>query len=213
MASVAEARTAIALGADALGLVGPMPTGPGVIDDAGAAEITAATPPPVASFLLTAETTAEGIAAHAERVGPTALQLVRHLDPAEHARLDAVLPRRRVKRAQAIHVEGPEALDLIAPYAPHVDLFLLDSGRPSALELGGTGRVHDWSVSAEFVRRSPVPVFLAGGLTPENAGEAIRSVRPYGLDLCTGVRMAGRLDAGKLAAFMRAVSAADAAPR
>jgi phosphoribosylanthranilate isomerase len=108
---------------------------------------------------------------------------------------------------QVIHVEGRAALDLIPLYIPYVHAFLLDSGRPNAAtpEFGGTGRRHDWTVSAELVRASPLPVFLAGGITAANATDAIRQVRPFGLDLCSGVRTQGRLDPGKLADFMSAV--------
>ena len=110
---------------------------------------------------------------------------------------------------QFIHVENYDALELIDVYSPFVDAFLLDSGRPSAAteELGGTGRVHDWKISEQFVRQSKKPVFLAGGLGPENAADAIREVGPYGLDLCSGVRTNGKLDLDKLAGFMRAVEA------
>jgi phosphoribosylanthranilate isomerase len=65
--------------------------------------------------------------------------------------------------------------------------------------------VHDWQTSAEIVRRSPVPVFLAGGLRATNAAEAIATVRPFGLDICTGVRTEGALDKAKLAAFVAAM--------
>jgi phosphoribosylanthranilate isomerase len=94
-----------------------------------------------------------------------------------------------------------------------VHAFLLDSGRPSlpTPEYGGTGRTHDWAVSAEFVRRSPHPVFLAGGLSAANVSEAIRRVRPFGVDLCSGVRTDGHLDPGKLRAFVGAVLGADSA--
>lgn len=131
---------------------------------------------------------------------------MRHIDPAEHKRLRARAPTLRI--VQVIHVEDAGALDLIAPYAATTAAFLLDSGRPSASELGGTGRAHDWVFSAEFVRRSPRPVLLAGGLHAGNAAEAIHKVRPYGLDLCSGVRTDGKLDPAKLAAFIAAVSAA-----
>ena len=101
---------------------------------------------------------------------------------------------------------------MIPAYAPHVHAFLLDSGRPNAAvaELGGTGRAHDWGVSAAFVRASEKPVFLAGGLSAGNVAEAIGRVRPYGLDLCSGVRTDGRLDGAKLAAFVLAVERTDA---
>lgn len=203
---------AVAAGVDALGLVGAMPSGPGPIPDDRIAAIARLVPPPVATFLLTSETTAEAISAHIRATGPTAIQVVSHIDPKEAAALAALEPQ--VRRVQVIHVEGEDALGLIPLYAPHIHAFLLDSGRPNAAvrELGGTGRVHDWEISAAFVRASPVPVFLAGGLNPANAGEAIRRVRPYGLDLCSGVRTGGWLDPVKLAAFMESVRSADCSP-
>jgi phosphoribosylanthranilate isomerase len=95
--------------------------------------------------------------------------------------------------------------------APEVDALLLDSGNQSlpVKELGGTGRTHDWSVSRRIVEAAPVPVYLAGGLTPDNVGEAVRRVRPFGVDVCSGVRSGGRLDEARLAAFAAAVRAAD----
>ncbi|BAK65025.1 phosphoribosylanthranilate isomerase [Sphingobium sp. SYK-6] len=210
IASPGEASIAIEGGADALGLVARMPSGPGPIADALIAEITALVPPPVATFLLTSETTAEAISAHIRATNPSTVQVVSHIDPAESEKLAALEPH--VRRVQVIHVEGPEALDLIPVYAPHVHAFLLDSGRPNApvAELGGTGRAHDWAISAAFVRATQRPVFLAGGLSAANVADAIRQVRPYGLDLCSGVRTAGQLDPGKLAAFVLAVEQTDA---
>jgi phosphoribosylanthranilate isomerase len=210
IASLEEARIAMASGADALGLVARMPSGPGPIADEAIAEIAAAVPPPVATFLLTAETSAAAIAAHVRATRPSVVQIVSHIDPAEAEALAMLEPQ--VRRVQVIHVEGPQALAMIPLYAPHVHAFLLDSGRPDAAvaELGGTGRVHDWAISAAFVRASERPVFLAGGLTPDNVGEAIRRVRPFGLDLCSGVRRDERLDATRVAAFMAAVRSADA---
>lgn len=208
ISSEGEARCAIEHGADALGLVGAMPSGPGVIDDALIAEIARSVPPPVATFLLTSETDAGAIADHARRVGTSAVQIVSHIDPAESERLGALLPG--VRRVQVVHVEGHDALELVERYAPHAHAFLLDSGRPGepTPTLGGTGRTHDWDVSAAFVRRSPIPVFLAGGLDDTNVGEAVRRVRPFGVDLCSGVRTDGRLDPPKLDRFVRAVVAA-----
>ena len=211
IASIDEAQLAIAAGADALGLVAAMPSGPGPIPDARIAQIAAWTPPPVATFLLTSETTAQAIAEHVRATQPSTVQIVGHIDPGEVEKLARLLPH--VRRVQVIHVEGPEALDLIPAYAPHVHAFLLDSGRPGALvpELGGTGRTHDWSVSARFVRASPRPVFLAGGLDDTNVADALRQVRPYGIDLCSRVRTDGKLDVMKLALLMAAVRDVDAA--
>jgi phosphoribosylanthranilate isomerase len=210
IASPAEAWLAIAAGADALGLVARMPSGPGPIPDEMIAAVTAVVPPPVATFLLTAETTAAAIAAHIRATHPSAVQVVSPIDPAESARLAEMQPH--VRRVQVIHVEGPEAWPLMAAYGPHVHAFLLDSGRPGAAiaELGGTGRRHDWAISAEFVKKSAKPVFLAGGLSAANVGDAIRQVRPFGVDVCSGVLTEGRLDSAKLAAFVLAAKRTDA---
>lgn len=200
---------AIRAGADALGLVARMPSGPGPITDERIAEIAAMVAPPVATFLLTAETTADAISAHIRTTRPSTVQVVSHIAPAEAARLAEIEPH--VRRVQVIHVEGPEALELIPAYSPYVHAFLLDSGRPNAAvaELGGTGRSHDWAISTEFVEVSERPVFLAGGLSADNVYDAIRQVRPFGLDLCSGVRSGGRLDAAKLKAFVLAAKRAD----
>jgi phosphoribosylanthranilate isomerase len=212
MASVEEALLAVRAGADAVGLVGAMPSGPGPIPDDLARDIAAAVPPPVSTFLLTARTTAPDIADHVRYCGVNTVQIVRHIDPAESEKLVRLLPP-SVRRVQVLHVEGPEAVDLAPDYAPYVHAFLLDSGRPSlpVAELGGTGRVHDWKVSSELVRSCGRPLFLAGGLTPDNVGEAIATVRPYGVDVCSGLRPEGALDKQRLRDFLQAVQRADVA--
>lgn len=199
-----EAEMALAAGANLLGLVGAMPSGPGPIDDETIADIARRTPPGAESVLLSSETTAEGLIAHALRCRPSALQIVDKPEPGAWAALRREAPW--LKLIQVIHVEGPGALEAARAAAPHVDAILLDSGRPSApvKELGGTGRAHDWSISARIVAALDRPVFLAGGLNPGNAAEAARVARPYGLDICSGVRTGGRLDGAKLAAFMAA---------
>ncbi len=210
MASIEEARLAIEAGADAVGFVCATPASPRTIDEQTAATIASLVPPPIATFLLTSEKTAAGIARHVRLAGTSTVQILSHLDSIESGQLPKLLPETR--RVQVIHVEDKSALDLIDRYAPHVHAFLLDSGRPTLAtpEYGGTGRTHDWSVSAEFVRRSPHPVFLAGGLSPDNVSEAMKVVRPFGVDLCSGVRTDGRLDRNKLMAFIDAVRKTDA---
>ena len=213
IASVEEARVAIAAGAHALGLVSAMPSGPGVIGDDRIAEIAAevaaegaATGAPVQTFLLTSRQTAAGIIEQHRRCRTTTLQLVDHVALDELARLRDALPA--VRLVQVIHVTGEASLDEAVEVAPWVDAILLDSGNPAAAvkELGGTGRVHDWR-SSRRIRDAvhPLPLFLAGGLSADNVAEAIRTVQPLGLDLCSSVRRDGRLDAERLGAFMAAV--------
>jgi phosphoribosylanthranilate isomerase len=209
IASRDEARVAVAAGADALGLVGPMPSGPGVIDEATIAAVARAAPPGVATFMLSSETSAASLIGQARRCAPTALQIVDAVEgPLVYAELREACPA--LKIVQVIHVTGPDSVLQARAAAEHVDALLLDSGNPNLAvkELGGTGRVHDWATSAAIVRAVGVPVFLAGGLRPDNAARAVAEVAPYGLDLCTGVRTQGSLDPDKLRAFMRAVRGA-----
>lgn len=208
IASVEEAELAVRHGAAALGLVGRMPSGPGPIPDDLIAEIAAWAPPAVATFLLTSETEPEAIIDHVRRCGTSTVQLVDAVAPQAYAALRRAAPQ--LKIVQVIHVTGPESVEEAKASAPHVDALLLDSGRPGAAikELGGTGRVHDWALSRRIVAEVARPVFLAGGLNPENVAEACNRVRPFGVDLCTGVRTDGRLDEARLTAFFGALPTA-----
>ena len=207
IASEAEAELAINQGADALGLVSAMPSGPGVIEEELIARIAARVPAPVDSFLLTCETEAAAIVAQLRRCGTTTVQLVDAVAPSAYAAIRRALPDRRI--VQVVHVEDESALAQSRAAAEQVDALLLDSGRPSLAvkQLGGTGRVHDWSLSRRIVESVSVPVFLAGGIRPDNVGQAIAAVRPYGIDLCSGVRTDGRLDPAKLGALVAAMAA------
>ena len=203
--SITEAALAIAHGASALGLVSHMPSGPGVVDETRIAEIIATVPPPIATFLLTSATDADAIIAQQRRMRPTTLQLVDHLTVDVHRALRNALPG--ITLVQVVHVEDHESVEYALAVARNVDALLLDSGRLNApvKELGGTGRTHDWSLSRRIRDHAGKPIFLAGGLRAENVAEAIRTVQPFGLDLCTSVRTDGRLDAQKLERFMHAV--------
>jgi len=205
IASVDEARLAIDAGASALGLVSAMPSGPGPIDEADIASIAAWVPSPTETFLLTALTEAEAIADQRRRCGTTAVQLVDALEEVELRRLRRLLPD--IRLVQVIHVTGPESVDEARAVAPLVDTLLLDSGNPKLAikELGGTGRVHDWATIRRIRDSVAVPVLLAGGLNPGNAREAFERVMPAGLDVCSGLRPNGGLDAGKLRDFFHAL--------
>ena len=201
IASVEEMRTAVECGASAVGLVSAMPSGPGVIPEELIAEIAARVPPTVATFLLTCEQDADAIVEQQRRCGVNTLQLCDRVERGVHARLRARL--RGVSIVQVIHVGGEESYEEALSVAPHVDALLLDSGNQNLAvkELGGTGRTHDWRLSRRIVEASRAPVFLAGGLKDENVADAIATVRPFGLDVCSGVRTDGRLDASKLKRF------------
>jgi phosphoribosylanthranilate isomerase len=201
-----EARAAAEAGATHVGLVGAMPSGPGPLADEAIARIAAGAPEAVVTVLLTSRTSAAEIVAHVLETGADAVQIVQHVPEAVRLSVRQAVPG--VQIFQVVHVEGTNAIGQARDAASGSDYLLLDSGRPSApvAELGGTGRTHDWSVSAEIVRRSAVPVFLAGGLGPENVGAAVHAVAPAGVDLCSGIRdLEGRLDLRLLDGFMAAV--------
>ncbi len=201
ISSVEEAWLAITHGASALGLVSHMPSGPGVISEAEIAEIAAIIPPGIASFLLTSKQDVASIIAQQRRCRTNTLQLCDHLLDGGYQDLRAALPGTKI--VQVIHVSGAESLREAESVAPFVDALLLDSGNQklAVKELGGTGRVHDWSVSRKIRERVNVPVFLAGGLKAENVAAAVSQVAPFGLDICSGVRTNGHLDENKLKAF------------
>jgi phosphoribosylanthranilate isomerase len=201
-----EARLAMRGGADALGLVSAMPSGPGPISDERIAEIAATVPPPIATFLLTSLTEAEAIIDQQRRCGANTLQLVDAVPIDAYAKLRRALPGIRI--VQVIHVMGEASVREAITVAAHVDALLLDSGNPhlAVKELGGTGRVHDWTYSKRIVAECGKPVFLAGGLRESNVRAAVDAVQPFAVDLCSSVRTDGHLDENKLRAFFSALT-------
>ena len=205
ISSVHEAETAIQYGASALGLVGNMPSGPGIIDDSLIANIARIVPPPISTFLLTSETEADGVINHYKKVHTSTIQIVDALTNRQYQKIRAELPS--VKLVQVIHVINEQSVEEAIEIGEMVDAILLDSGNPNleVKELGGTGRIHNWDLSRKIKESIKIPVFLAGGLNKENVKRAIEHVEPYGIDLCSGVRTNGKLDEEKLEAFFRAI--------
>jgi phosphoribosylanthranilate isomerase len=183
-----------------------MPSGPGPIPDERIAEIAAWATPRTRTFLLTSRTDVPGIAQQVREAGVNTVQLVDALPVGAHTALRAMIPR--VRLVQVIHVQGEESFEEARAVAPLVDELLLDSGNPAAAvkELGGTGRVHDWGISARIVREAGVPVWLAGGLRAENVAAAVRAVAPQGVDVCSGLRVDGALQPDRLSRFAAALT-------
>lgn len=200
--SISEAFTAIECGADAIGLVGKMPSGPGPIPDHLIRTIASKVPPPIATFLLTSETSASEIIKHHRKVNTSTVQIVDLISEGSYSQIRDALPS--VKLVQVIHIIDSRSVDLAIKLSEDVDALLLDSGNPNlqVKVLGGTGKVHDWNLSRQICEHSKCPVFLAGGLNPDNVRQAIEEVHPFGIDVCSGVRTNGSLDASKLKAFM-----------
>jgi phosphoribosylanthranilate isomerase len=196
-----EAFDAIEAGASALGLVGEMPSGPGVISDEEIFQIARIVPPPIATFLLTSKTNSKDIIEHYRKTQTTTIQIVDELAERNYHEVRKNLPN--VKLVQVVHVVGEKSIEKAFELAESVDAILLDSGNPNlpVKKLGGTGRRHDWKLSRKIVESIEKPVFLAGGLNADNVREAVETVQPFGLDLCSGVRSGGKLDKFKLENF------------
>lgn len=200
-------------GVDAIGLTVGLP--PGAPDDTSpelAAAIVRSLPPFVTPVLITYCRDASDVGALLRRTGAWVVQLHGGASRETVAELRAVAPWVRVIRV--VHVTGQHAL-AEATAIDDADAILLDSYDPERGRWGATGRPHDWRISAAIVRAVRVPVILAGGLRPENVGEAVRVVCPWGVDVHTGVEDAhGRLDRARVRAFLRAVAQAgeDAPP-
>ncbi|WP_312091074.1 phosphoribosylanthranilate isomerase [Chryseobacterium sp.] len=205
ISSIDEARIAIEYGASALGLVGHMPSGPGIIGDELIKQIAKIVPPPIATFLLTSETKPQHIIDHYRRVNTTTIQIVDELERLEYEMLRNELPN--VKLVQVIHVIDDNSVKEAIEISKYVDAILLDSGNPklSVKELGGTGRTHNWDLSREIRNSISIPLFLAGGLNKDNVQQAIETVQPFGLDLCSSVRTDGKLDQQKLKDFFNSI--------
>jgi phosphoribosylanthranilate isomerase len=205
ISSIDEAKMAIQFGASALGLVADMPSGPGVISDDLILTISKIVPPSVSTFMLTSATSAHQIIEHHKRTLTNTIQIVDELKEGTYEIIKKALPA--IKIVQVIHVIDEKTIDEAVKISEFVDASLLDSGNPNLeiKELGGTGRVHNWTISKKIVEQSKVPVFLAGGLTVNNVRQAIEQVQPFGLDLCSGVRTNNKLDPFKLEKFFENV--------
>ena len=200
ISSPEEAQMALENGADFIGLVGPMPSGPGILSLDEISQIVRAIPAEATTVLLTSSSDVSAIIADYNQVQTKAIQLVRELSVSELTAVRAALPD--VILLAVVHVEDASAIERAKSYEDSADYILLDSGKPTAGILGGTGNTHDWSVSKRIVEEVKIPVLLAGGLNAENVKDALEGVNPHGVDLCSGVRTNGHLDPEKLRDFV-----------
>ena len=205
ISSIEEARLAVAYGAAAIGLVGRMPSGPGIITDELIHAIAKTVPPPIQTFLLTSETTTDNIIEHHRKVNTTTIQIVDALSGREYHKIREAIPH--VKLVQVIHVLDEGSIKEAIEISKFVDAILLDSGNPNlpTKVLGGTGKTHNWDLSKKIREEISLPVFLAGGINKDNIKKAIEYVQPYGIDLCSSVRTNGQLDVSKLEELFKAI--------
>ena len=205
ISSIEEARLAVAYGAAAIGLVGRMPSGPGIITDELIHAIAKTVPPPIQTFLLTSETTTDNIIEHHKKVNTTTIQIVDALSGREYHKIREAIPN--LQLVQVIHVLDEGSIKEAIEISEFVDAILLDSGNPNlpTKVLGGTGKTHNWDLSKKIREKISLPIFLAGGINKDNIKKAIEHVQPYGIDLCSSVRTNGQLDESKLEELFKAI--------
>jgi len=203
---VEDALVIVEAGADAVGcLVGLDHPSPDQVSAATAKAVFSVLPPFVARVLVTHRTKLGEVADLVRDTGATAVQLHGEFPLVAVPALREALPYLSI--VKCVHVTGEEAIAAAGAAARVADAVLLDTkvrGR-----IGGTGKVHDWSISARIVESCPRPVILAGGLNPGNVAEAIARVRPYGVDANSGTRATGGTkdpakDPAKVRAFVAA---------
>ena len=206
ISSIEEAQMAIKLGASAIGLVSEMPSGPGVISEEAISEIAKTAPADIKTFLLTSKQNTKEIIEQIKRCNPTTIQIVDELLEGDYADIKREHPQ--IEIVQVLHINDEGSIDEAIKVSKKVDAILLDSGNQKldVKELGGTGRTHDWSISKKIVDAVSVPVFLAGGINSKNVVDAIESVNPYGLDLCSSVRTNDKLDPEKITEFFKTIN-------
>src|SRR5262245_50116743 len=206
-----DAHLAVACGADAIGvLVGRRHPSADFVSTDDAQAILAALPPFVAATLVTHEDDPARVADLISAVRPRVVQIHSEMRPSDCAALKKQFNGIRI--IKSFHVTGPESFDCGSGYVDVVDAFHLDSKNPATGQVGGTGLIHDWNLSATIVQRYRLPVVLAGGLTPANVEAAIARVRPFGVDVNSGVKTAmdGRKDVNKMREFIRRAKSVDA---
>jgi phosphoribosylanthranilate isomerase len=197
-----DALAALECGADELGfLVGQRHHSPDFVDASDAAAIVAALPPNASSVLVTHLVEPDDIVALATQIGVTTIQLHGDTSPAQAAVIKKRLPH--TKAYKAVHVVDAHSIDAARQYVNTVDAIVLDTINVATDQVGGTGQTHDWSISRQIVEQLPIPVILAGGVNPDNVGDAIRHVKPFGVDVNSGTKGAdGYKDLARLQRFI-----------
>ena len=197
-ASLADMRCAVDAGCDAVGFImGVTYRSADVVTPAEAAGMIRDLPPFIEPVAVTHLQGTEDLIRLVRDSHCTTLQIQDTVKPAELDIIRDALPY--LKIVKAVHVMDESAITAAKRYEPHADALILDTRTEE--KIGGTGIPHDWKISARIVAGSAIPVILAGGLTPENVAEAIRKVRPYGVDVHTGIKKGGIRNPERTLAF------------
>jgi phosphoribosylanthranilate isomerase len=215
LTSLEDVEACEAAGVDHIGVAAGDQPVPAAISNDRARELFDRWPDDRRTAALSVHTDPDDVVDYARTVDPDIL----HLCPETYA-VDVAETRRirdrldGVDLMKAIDVGGPEAVEAARDFAPVSDWLLLDTATPDVAGVGASGATHDWSVSREVVETVDVPVVLAGGLGPENVAEAVRTVRPAGVDSYTHTSESERRkDPEKVRAFVETAREAAAAVR
>lgn len=188
--SVEEARLCYDQGVNMIGFVSDMPSGFRILEDIQIKTIIDHIDFEIDKVLLTSKIEAQDLINQIKFTGADTVQIVDSVNPIIHIKIKEALPY--AKTIQVIHVENEGAIAEANSYQKVADYILLDSGIPKSNRkhkvLGGTGKTHNWKLSEQIVTNLELPVILAGGLNPDNISNAIGRVKPFGVDVCTGLR-------------------------
>ncbi|MCW9089516.1 MAG: phosphoribosylanthranilate isomerase [Gammaproteobacteria bacterium] len=200
----AEAEVLIASGVHYLGFPLRLPVNAEDLSEAEAAALIADLPAGVHGVLITYLDKAEEIVAFCRELGVSIVQLHGAVDIEELVKIRMAAPTLVIIKSLVVRGDNLDELKvIIGTSAPFVDAYITDTFDPASGAEGATGMTHDWAIDRALVAMSPRPVILAGGLNPDNVAEAIRQVRPLGVDVHTGIEGAdGRKDAGLTRRFV-----------
>lgn len=183
-----ETQMLIDAGVDYLGFPLRLDVNDEDITEEEAGKIIRSLKPPTVGVLITYLNIAAAIVAFCSKLGTKTVQLHGELDIKELAKVKELEPNLFIIKSLIIRDNNLGELEKeIEQETPLVDAFITDTYDPTTGASGATGKTHDWSISRRLVEISSKSIILAGGLTPENVAQAIRVVRPAGVDSHTGV--------------------------
>jgi len=192
-----DAVKCVEAGADAVGML--LAPSPRRITPVQAGEIVKILPPFVTPVIVMMPSSAGEAVEMARMVNPGAIQLQGDEPPEMLADIRRALPG--IRLIKAVHVGGGDELEKARAYEQVADAILLDTMSPNK---GGSGQTHDWAVSRTIAASIKKPVVLAGGLGPGNVAAAVRAVKPYAVDVASGVEGEGRVkDMALIEKFIR----------
>lgn len=183
-----DLKAALSASPDAVGfLVGQVHPSPDFILACTARRLAKSLPPFVQPWLVTHLSKPDEVLDLADAAAIHNIQLHGESTPEEVSAIrDKLPPCARLVRA--VHPEPQDAFYQYAEFVPFIDAFLIDTLDPKTGRIDGTGLTGNWIRAARFVQESPLPVILAGGLTPANVARAVERVRPYAVDVNSGVK-------------------------